>query len=87
MKEDMKKNILSCITNLIIKVTYAKFVRYFIESSAKPGGSTGTWSHNAVIFKDNLGKKLTRHDKSETHKDAMNSLTNLKIKDQFEKID
>ena len=60
---------------------------FYRESSAKPGGSTGTWSHNAVIFKDNLGKKLTRHDKSETHKDAMNSLTNLKIKDQFEKID
>ena len=60
---------------------------FYRESSAKPGGSTGAWSHNAVIFKDNLGEKLTRHDKSETHKDAMNSLTNLKIKDQFEKID
>ena len=35
MKEDMKKNILSCITNLIIKVTYAKFVRYFIESQVQ----------------------------------------------------
>ena len=60
MKEDMKKNILSCITNLIIKVTYAKFVRYFIESQVQ----------NLVEIRN-----------------AMNSLTNLKIKDQFEKID
>ena len=34
-----------------------------------------------------LVKKLTQHDKSEKHKDAINSLTNLKIKDALEKID
>ena len=30
--------------------------------------------------------KLT-HDKSESHEDAVNSLTNLKIKYAFEKVD
>ena len=50
------------------------------ESSGKPGGSRGVWLHNP-------GKKLTWHDKLENHKDAINSLTNLKIKDAFEKID
>ena len=30
---------------------------FYGESSAKPGGSRGAWSHNAVIFKDNPGKK------------------------------
>ena len=53
---------------------------FYGESSAKPGGSSGAWSHNTVIFKDNPGKKLTRHDKSESHKNAINSLMNLKIK-------
>ena len=61
MKEDMKKNILGCI--LIRKVTCAKFVRYFMDSSAKPSGSEAVWSHNA-IFNDNSGKKLTQLDKS-----------------------
>ena len=34
-----------------------------------------------------LVKKLTQHEKSVKHKDAINSLTNLKIKDALEKID
>ena len=35
MKEDMKKNILGCITVLIRKVTCVKFVRYFMESQVQ----------------------------------------------------
>ena len=35
MKEDMKKNMLDCITILIRKVTYAKFVRFFMESQVQ----------------------------------------------------
>ena len=38
-----------------------------------------------MVFKGNPGRKLTRHDKSKCHKDAINNLTNLKIKDAFEK--
>ena len=56
-------------------------------SSTKLGGNRGAWLHNIAIFKDNPDKKLILHDKSESHKDAINSLTNLKIKDPFEKID
>ena len=58
---------------------------FYGESSAKPGGIRGPWSHNAAIFKDNPGKKLTRHDKSDSHIDAIKSVTNLKIKHAFEK--
>ena len=39
-----------------------------------------------MVFKGNPGRKLT-HDKSKCHKDAINNLANLKIKDAFEKID
>ena len=60
---------------------------FYGESSAKPGGSREAWWRNAVFFKDNPGKKLTQHDKSESHKDVINSLINLKMKDVFEKID
>ena len=35
---------------------------FYGSSSAKPGGSKGAWSHRAVHFKDNPGKKLTHHD-------------------------
>ena len=36
---------------------------------------------------NNPDKKLIWDDKSESHKDAMNSIRNLKIKDAFEKPD
>ena len=39
------------------KVNCAKFVKHFMESQVQ----------NAVIFKDNPGKKVTRHDESESH--------------------
>ena len=65
-----------------------KICEVFYEvASTKLGGNREAWLHNIVIFKDNPGKKLIPHDKSESHKDAINSLKNLKIKDAFEKID
>ena len=60
---------------------------FYGESSAKPGGIRGAWSHNAVIFKDNPGKKITRNDKSDSHIDAIKNVANLKIKHAFEKND
>ena len=44
---------------------------FYGESSAKPGGIRGAWSHIAVIFKYSPDKKLTRHDKSDSHIDAI----------------
>ena len=64
MNEDMKKIILGCVTILIRRVTFAKFVRCFITVKCKTWWKYGVWLHNAVVFKDNPGKKLTRHDKS-----------------------
>lgn len=46
----------------------------------------GAWSHKMLLsLKDNPSKKLTCHDKSGSHKDAINSLTNVEIKDALEK--
>ena len=60
---------------------------FYGSSSAKTGGSKGAWSHRAVHFKDNPGKKLTRHDKLDNHSFSLESLTNLKIKETLEKPD
>ena len=51
---------------------------FYGESSAKPGGIRGAWSHNAVIFKDNPGKKITRNDKSDSHIDAIKKCSESK---------
>ena len=59
---------------------------FYGSSSEKPGGSRGAWSHRAVHFKDNPGKKVTCHDKSDSHGFALKSLTNLKIKETLEKL-
>ena len=67
---------------------YVRFVKFFYESSSEnPGGSRGAWSHRAVHFKDNPGKKLTCHNKSDNYSFALKSLTNLKNKDTLEKPD
>ena len=41
------------------------------------------WSNKRVVFKDNPGKKLRRHANSKPHKDAIESLTHLRIEDTF----
>ena len=45
---------------------------FYGSSSEKPGGSREAWSHRAVHFKDNPGKKLTHHDESDSHGFALN---------------
>ena len=84
----MKKNMLGFITIVVQMDIYVKFVKFFYESSSEnPGGSRGAWLHRAVHFKDNPGKKLTCHDKSDNYDFALKSLTNLVIKDTREKPD
>ena len=88
IKEAMKKNILGCVKILIQKVTCAKFVRYFMKCQVQNLVEIGR--HGSIILlslKIILVKNLIPHDKSESHKDAINSLKNLKIKDALEKID
>ena len=84
MKEDMKKDILGCIKVSIKEVTCLKLPRCFMESQIQNLIVVEVWPHNAVIFKDSPGKRLTCHDNSESYKDAINSLMNLKIKDALE---
>lgn len=43
------------------------------------GRNRGAWSHNAVKFKDNPGKKIRRHIKSDTHRDAVATITKIRI--------
>ena len=43
--------------------------------------------HRAVHFNDNPGKKLIRHNESDSHGFALKSLTNRKIKETLEKPD
>ena len=57
------------------------------QSNAKAGGNRGVWSHVEVRFKDNPGKKLKRHDDSESHKEAFVTITNLKIDRALNKAD
>ena len=45
------------------------------------GGNRGAWSHVAVNFKDNAGKKLRRHDKSKPHLQAVEAMANMRIED------
>ena len=44
------------------------------QSNLKAAGNKGAWSHVKVRFKDN-----PRHDDSENHKEAVVTITNLKI--------
>ena len=47
----------------------------------------GAWSHNAVILKDNPGKKFRRHDNSEIHKKAMLMKTQARIQEGLSRAD
>ena len=75
------------ITILVKIDIYVKFEVFYGISSEKPGESRGAWLHRAVHFKDNPGKKLTHHDKSDSHGFALKSLTNLKTKETLENPD
>ena len=57
------------------------------DSNPKAGGNRGAWSHNAVVFKDNPGKKLRHHDGSDSHKEAFIAVTNMRIREAFGKAD
>lgn len=64
----------------ICEIIYRQF-------NQKPGGSKGTWSHNAEAFKGNPKKKLNRHDNSGSHKEGLVTLTSTKIKEALHKVD
>lgn len=42
-------------------------------------GSRGAWSHRGVVFKENPGKKLRRHESSTDHKNAVLAKTNVSM--------
>ena len=60
----------------------SKICETYYGSSLCPANSNrGAWSHKAITFHDNAGKKLWFHDCTESHKQAILSLANLSIKD------
>ena len=56
------------------------------QSNAKAGGNRGTWTHVEVRFTDNPDKKLKRHGDSESHKEAVVTITNLKTDRVLNKV-
>ena len=59
-----------------------KTCKTFYGKNPMPSGKgRGAWSHKGVVFKDNPGKKLRRNTNSKPDKDAIESLTHLRIKD------
>ena len=47
------------------------------------GRGRGAWSHNAVIFHVNAGKKLQHHAKLKPHTDAILAITSTRIDEAF----
>ena len=52
---------------------------FYGESPVPTGRGRGAWSHNAVIFHGNAGKKLQRHAKTKPHTDAILAITFTRI--------
>ena len=60
---------------------------YYGVSPCPSGGNRGAWSHKAVTFHDNAGKKLRRHEKSKLHSCAVKAMTNLRIEETLGNAD
>ena len=59
-----------------------KRCKFFYRKKAVPSGKgREAWSHKAIVFKDNPGIKLRRHANLKPHKDALESLTHLRVED------
>ena len=54
-------------------------VVFYGKSRVPTGRGRGAWSHNAVIFHGNAGKKLRHHAKSKAHTDAILTITSTRI--------
>ena len=54
---------------------------YYGSSTRPTNSNRGDWSHKPVTFHNNAGKKLRRHDFTESHKQAIIGLANLRIED------
>ena len=56
---------------------------FYGDNPEPPHGSKGTWSHKGILFKDNPGKKLRRHERSDDHKDAIRAKTYMRIEESI----
>ena len=54
---------------------------YYGSSSCPTNSNCGAWSHKPVTFHDNAGKKLRCHDSTESHKQAILGLVNLRTEE------
>ena len=54
---------------------------YYGSSPFPKNSNRAAWSHKPVTFHGNAGKKLRRHDSTESHKQPILGLANLRIED------
>ena len=52
---------------------------FYRKSTVPTGRGRGAWSHNAVVFHGNAGKKLQCHAKSKPHTNAILVITSTRI--------
>ena len=90
IKDDHRTYDQSCYENMYSWLYYSQSVHgymckiceiYYGSSSCPTNSNHGAWSHKPVTFHDNAGKKLRRHDSTESHKQAIPGLVNLRIED------
>ena len=58
---------------------------FYGDSPCPSHRSRGAWSHKGVIFKENPGKKLHRHENSQDYKDAVSAKTKITIEESLNK--
>ena len=56
---------------------------YYGSSLCPTNSNRGAWSYKPVTFHDNAGKKLRCHNSTESHKQAILGLVNLRIEDNI----
>ena len=54
---------------------------YYGNSPSRTNLNRGAWSYKPVTFHDNAGKKLRSYDSTESYKQAILGLANLRIED------
>ena len=54
---------------------------YYGSSPCPTNSNRGPWSQKPITFHNNAGKKLRRHDSTESHKQTILGLANLRIED------
>ena len=60
---------------------------FYNDAPCPTSQGRGAWSHNAVLLKDNPGKKFRRHEKSKSHENAISMKTQARIEEGLSRAD